>query len=352
MRSLSGRRGFTLIELLVVIMIIGVLVGLMLPAVQAAREAARRAQCTNNLKQIALASLNYETIWAALPAGITYMPVPRTRNVSSTHGVFVSLLPFLENEALFDSVNFKCCIWTKPNLTVSAIGLNTLWCPSDSGVDQVRQFDPGASFLDPLPPGVFRMQYTSYSGNAGTWFQTVSGLTPSGLLRLSQMNGLFFPRSATRMAGVLDGASHTLAFGEHAHSILQGDDAISWHWWDSGNYGDTLFNTMYPINPQSRTGNAHDTDPYDGTTADIEACSSRHPGGANFAFLDGSVRFLKDTIDTWPFDPATQMPVGLIQHPIPAAGDGLYALTHAGRMHVYQILSTIAGRDVVSDDSF
>ena len=352
MTRTRDRGGFTLIEILVVIVIIGLLVGLLLPAVQAAREAARRAQCVNNLKQIALGLLTYESDLGAMPAGITYMPVAHTGNVSSTHGIFVSLLPYLEKRSLFNSVNFNCCIWTAPNMTVSGVGIDTLWCPSDSGVEQVRQFDPGPSFFDPLPPGVFRMGFGSYAGNAGTWFQATTGQSTYGRGRLAQMNGVFYPLSSTRLAGVLDGTSHTLAFGEHAHSLLSGDDALSWHWWDSGNYGDTLFNTMYPINPQKTTGDAHDTDPYDAASAEIESCSSRHPGGANFAFLDGSVRFLKDSIDTWPFNPATQMPVGLFQNPIPSAGDGLYRLGPGCAMGVYQKLSTIGGQEVVSDGSY
>ena len=337
------RGGFTLIELLVVMGIVSMLMSLLLPAVQSAREAARLAQCTNNLKQIALALATYENDLGAMPAGMTYMPLPGTQNVTSTHGIFVSLLPYLDQRPLYDSVNFRCCIWTLPNLTISGVGISTLWCPSDHEVDQVKQFNPGPSFYDPVPDGVFKMAFGSYAGNAGTWFQATT--SPQ---RLSQMNGVFCPRSATRLASVLDGTSNTLAFGEHAHSLLGPDDALVWHWWDSGNYGDTLFNTMYPLNPQRIAANAHTNDMFDGTTALIESPSSRHSGGANFAFLDGSVRFLHNEIQSWTFDPGTNLPVGVALNPIPPAGDGLFRLGSKAAMGVFQKISTIAGQEAIN----
>src|SRR5438876_1373568 len=116
------RRGFTLVELLVVIAIIGVLVALLLPAVQAAREAARRAQCSNNLKQLSLALLNYETVHNTLPpAGID----------SNQMSWAVLLLPYFEQQALYDQFNFNKGSWQAFNRTtlVQGIRLKAIICP-------------------------------------------------------------------------------------------------------------------------------------------------------------------------------------------------------------------------------
>ena len=135
------RRGFTLIELLVVIAIIAILVGLLLPAVQAAREAARRIQCTNNLKQLALAVHGYADLWATLPRGGYLQAISAGSGLSDpdgdhylSGGVFPSLLPYLEQKPLYDAMNFSVNIFTAINATISAAGVSTLWCPSDSGV--------------------------------------------------------------------------------------------------------------------------------------------------------------------------------------------------------------------------
>lgn len=348
----ANRRGFTLIELLVVVAIIGVLTGLLLPAVQTAREAARRIHCNNNLKQLALAMHHYIDAFDALPAGVTFMPNPHTRVLASSHSIFVALAPFMEQQSLFNSMNFDLSVWTGPNLTVSAIGINTLWCPSDGGVEQKQTVDPGAGFYDPLPPDGFWMQYTSYTANAGTWFQATTGFTATSRARLAQMNGLFQPRSYIRPADILDGTSQTLAFGEHAHSLLDPESILYWHWWDSGNFGDTLFNTLYPLNPQRKMRDVAGSWTTAFADSYVEACSSQHPGGANFAFADGSVRFLKDSIDSWSMDPVRGMPAGVSQHPLPNAGDGLFQLVPGTELGVYQKLSTRGGGEIVSGDSY
>src|SRR5262249_12825351 len=123
------RGGFTLIELLVVIAVIGILIGLLLPAVHTAREAARRAQCTSNLKQIALAVHHYAEANGTLPmGGLSQRDArsPQTLDISS--GLFVALLPQLEQQAAFHAVNFDVRIWNKENTTICATGLSILWC--------------------------------------------------------------------------------------------------------------------------------------------------------------------------------------------------------------------------------
>src|SRR5262245_44323207 len=124
-RGAIPRGGFTLIELLVVIAIIGVLIALLLPAVQAAREAARRAQCTNNLKQLALGLQNYADAVGALPQGMPFQidwhdpGGTAFGQVWTDSSIYVAMLPYIEQQALFNSVNANMSIWNAPNFTVS-----------------------------------------------------------------------------------------------------------------------------------------------------------------------------------------------------------------------------------------
>jgi prepilin-type N-terminal cleavage/methylation domain-containing protein len=239
--------GFTLVELLVVISVIAILVGLLLPAVQAAREAARRIQCTNNLKQLVLATHGYLDAWTTLPrdgflqrvsAGSGYYDSAGIPYVSG--GVFVLLGPYLDQKPLYDAMNFDVHVWTAINATVSATGLSVLWCPSDPGVSSPRTL-PDGSFYD---PGTFTMNYTTYAGNGGTW--NLGWIPQSN----GQLNGLFLKDAAVPMASFTDGTSQTMAFGEKAQAILPPADQLCWHWWTSGWVSDTQFLTLYPMNPQ------------------------------------------------------------------------------------------------------
>ncbi|GIW87004.1 MAG: hypothetical protein KatS3mg108_1328 [Isosphaeraceae bacterium] len=120
-------------------------------------------------------------------------------------------------------------------------------------------------------------------------------------------------RATVKVAEVKDGTSNTAAFSEHAHGLLAKDDYVpgsfyDWGWWNSGNLGDSIYTAFYPVNPFRKTQNITRFDqagPY------INAASSFHPGGLNVAMCDGSVRFIKDTIDTWALDPSTGLPPGV-----------------------------------------
>jgi prepilin-type N-terminal cleavage/methylation domain-containing protein/prepilin-type processing-associated H-X9-DG protein len=344
-RRRAGRLGFTLIELLVVISIIGLLIALLLPAVMAAREAARRFQCANNLKQIALAAQNYLSAVGTLPQGMPFqvdMNAPGGTawgQIQLSHSVFVSLLPYMEQQPLFNMVNFHVSIFNSPNFTVSAYGLSGLWCPSDFNVSKPGTIPDGGQ----LDPGVTTVRYTSYAGNAGTWVLWYQQQRPPQ----NDMKGLFHIRSAVTFADVTDGSSNTFAFSERAHSMLDADSAIWWNWWTSGNYGDTLFCTLYPMNPFRKVNGTVIDENDDRQEPFIISASSMHPGGANFAFMDGSVRFLKDSIGCWgPPNPATRLPAGLTFNPA-----GPYKETGVVPRGVYQALSTRSGGEVISADS-
>jgi prepilin-type N-terminal cleavage/methylation domain-containing protein/prepilin-type processing-associated H-X9-DG protein len=337
-RSCPSARGFTLIELLVVISIIGVLVGLLLPAVQSAREAARRARCINNLKQLALATINYEANWSTLPASGWLQGVSPTVGVYNADGsfnvsedLFVDVLPYLEQLPLANAMNYSVNVFTAINATISATGVGVLWCPSDAGVEHSSAL-PDGNFYD---PGIYQMFYTSYAYNLGTWWQ----IPKYNYLA----NGPFLGHATIRLAAVLDGTSNTFAFTEHTRAILSPDDQLCYHWWTSAFFDDTGFHTLYPINPQRIMSTTT------GEGADVYriAASSRHPGGANFVMLDGSVRFLKDTIDCWTPDPISGLPPGVTfddEHKV--------LIGSAMKLGVYQKLSTRNGGEVISADAY
>ena len=332
--------GFTLIELLVVIAIIGVLIGLLLPAVQQAREAARRAQCINNLKQLALALVNYTEDIGTLPIGYPFQREPVSGSTTaSTHSIFVAVLPFMEQRSLFDGINFSFTIYNVPNYTIHSVGLSALWCTSDSAVSQVVTLPDGAMY----EPGVVRMHYTSYAGSTGIW-QYWEQQDPHPQ---TKMNGLFYQGGAVRLAEIIDGTSNTLFLSERAHSLLDDNSRTWWHWWTSGNYGDTLFCTLWPMNAFRRTSDIYGDTGDARTSAYVSGTSSLHPGGCNFAFADGLVHFLKETIQTWPYDQNTGLPTGVTFDP-----NGPYRLAPGVRFGVYQALSTRNGGEVIDSAAF
>ncbi len=349
----GASRGFTLIELLVVIAIIAVLISLLLPAVQSAREAARRAQCINNMKQMTLAAHNYESANGCFPLGDHYGRHIDGSLVRQDAGHFVALTAYYEQGAIYNALNTNIMIYDAPNSTVNGAGISMLWCPSDGDIVGLRY--PGMKGdgwdCSPVP-----MTFSSYAGNLGPLIYRWDDPNLNSMQGIFAHNGnqvvggtaSFGP---IKISSITDGTSNTFMYGEHAHSRISAQtdqgDYYGINWWTSGDYGDTTFSTIFPPNffvsddagyaiPQlvPRQSNFSDT------------ATSNHPGGCNFSFCDGSVRFIKNSISTWN--------VRAITSPNSASGNQspwVYNLN--GQTYgTYQALSTRNGGEVISSDSY
>jgi prepilin-type N-terminal cleavage/methylation domain-containing protein len=232
METTNSRRAFTLVELLVVVAIIGVLSVLLVPAVQSAREVARRAQCVNNLKQIGLALLNYESAYRAFPpAGAsTYYPpsgLPTTQFVDG-HGVFPRLLAFIDKSNYYNSFNFQLpydVMWGQ-NFTIAGTSLQVLLCPSAqrqsmNGTDDLDPTDQimpsnsvlnarGYGYTDYAPTYYTDIDPAGYRGADGTIYPATPFRNKS-----SRADGLL-AKGLTKVASVTDGLADTILMAEDA----------------------------------------------------------------------------------------------------------------------------------------
>ncbi|MFO0950110.1 MAG: DUF1559 domain-containing protein [Isosphaeraceae bacterium] len=328
------RSGFTLIEVLVVIAVVGILLALLLPAVQSAREAARRIQCTNNLKQIALACQNYVDTHGAFPIGVpmTYESDPNMNGLWNGHSVFVAVLPYLEQQSLANTTNFNNSMYHPVNYTIHGVGLDVLHCPSDPSVATLE-----SEFVLMHDPLTVRFRYTSYAANTGTWNVEPFMHAPDerNADRNERVNGMFIPFRSVAIAEVTDGLSNTFLLAERAHGKLTGSVYREAHWWADCTASDTRFWTMFPINPFNKMT---DYNEYGYFPAYTSAASSFHPGGANFAFADGSVRYVQETINSWAADHATGYPVGVSQD-----AEGRFEAAPGVQFGTYQRHSTRSG---------
>jgi len=330
------RRGFTLIELLVVIAIIAVLIALLLPAVQAAREAARRSQCVNNLKQIGLALHNYHSVQDKFPLGASLnMYVPNSyvaKQCWSAHG---QLLPQLEQQAIYNSINFNYGVDTATGSSSNVINTTAIYtkvgvffCPSDpntgnqpSGnnyfacVGTTTNFSSGgnsgvATLADHPTTGFFGYQVcygirdaidgtsntiafaeSTIGSNTGTAGQRDIGLPAAGV----QASQLFQDASAN-FAATQQALSACDAAARNPSSWVTSNRGFLWAY---GALGTTMFNTVAKPNSVglwTYCGHLSTT-----TLVDFSEADSRHSGGINVMMGDGSVKFVKDSINqlTW-----------------------------------------------------
>lgn len=318
-----SKAGFTLVELLVVIAIIGVLVGLLLPAVQAAREAARRMQCSNNLKQLALAMHNYESTNRSFAPGVLHSQVPRSGSSGHSFGpsFYAGALGFVEQNVLFDNLTF---VGKSPGYIreaapsagrlnepfVNAAGtMSFMRCPSSAGPERNGAFCPMAHYagisgaVDPVSFVESRVSQISVAGQPGI----VSG------------GGMMVPNKAIQFRDCTDGTSNTMMFGEMSGSLLRLDGGQSYlsasgtvHGWlmgtrvtgtppnlDPGNQenDDRVFNITSVRYRPNQTPFAFQAFP--GMASNVgpnNPLSSEHPGGVQIALSDGSVRFITETM--------------------------------------------------------
>jgi prepilin-type N-terminal cleavage/methylation domain-containing protein/prepilin-type processing-associated H-X9-DG protein len=315
--------GFTLVELLVVIAIIGILIALLLPAVQAAREAARRAQCTNQLKQFALAAQNYyDAVKVLPPSGLDYGwcyaysgGAPKTvLNVSG----FVLMLPYLEQQAIAARYNYNASAgtyranagasiplaadpFTVGNDVLLAMQLPIFYCPSDDGPKAVTTLgsyygiSSQSQQYGALTCYEFSVNPSTDIGSGNTW-NTGSPKT----------RALFCMNSSSRLEDIKDGTSHVAAFNETTLRLYDGGPTgFAWGYRGWVKAGVSLYGKgPYGINqweiPASWAwAGANAGTSMVGRRAEYGSAGSLHPGGCQSAFADGSVHFIPETTDLY-----------------------------------------------------
>jgi prepilin-type N-terminal cleavage/methylation domain-containing protein/prepilin-type processing-associated H-X9-DG protein len=340
------RRGFTLIELLVVIAIIAVLIALLLPAVQAAREAARRIQCTNNLKQIGLALHNYHSLNGSFPMGSgsgVLAPATMTYQAKECWSSHAALLPQLEQNALYNAINFNfTCDSTGyptayPNYTIFHTQVVGFLCPSDPNGPTVANDGTAGNNCYFACIGAT----TDILGGSGS-----NAVTSTPNLSNVPTTGLFAFQQAKSIANVIDGTSNSIAYAEstvgstaakprsrlvglvgvplqtgpngaiqanafnNPIGVRAGIAQCSQTWntltktpdlqrgdnWCQGAMCATLFNTIVPPNGESDEW-AYCGFTGSGACSNISNADSYHPGGVNALMADGSVRFMKDSVN-------------------------------------------------------
>lgn len=278
--NLNGRCGLSLIELLVVIALLGLLVGLTLSAVQRVRASAARTQCLNNARQLATALHNYHGTRQVFPPGHTSDTVPKTYHYL---GWPARVLPFVEQQPLWGRIEAAFRVTpdglpsSPPHDTILATVVRLFGCPADSRVQTTQR-----------AAGTFPVAFTSYLGVAG--------------INQFRCDGVLYVDSAVRLGDITDGSSQTLLFGERPPSA---DLAFGWWYRGWGQQQDGSAEMVLGVRERNTTGMRYPCPrgPYPfgpgrfDNQCDMFHFWSPHTGGANFAFCDGSVRFLGYSAD-------------------------------------------------------
>lgn len=318
-------RGFTLIELMVVIAIIALVISLLLPAVQAAREAARRVQCVNNLKQLGLAISQYEQVMGGMPPSALVVATAGGTLWTSDFGPFGRILPHLEQSGIYNAINLSSSYGDPGNMTATAQTIATLLCPSEVRTD--RENNAAFGIVGP----------TNYGFCLGDWF-VWAGPAGGPVTRSA-----FGPNLARRWADFRDGTSQTMLMAEVKNwtpnvrdcgTLAQIHDpnsipspyadpqvvapeyqgtSCTFHpeghcEWPEVAVQHIGMTTAWPPNKKTPGGAGYATPDVDlnsqrertgGPTFAAVTARSYHPGGVNVLLGDGSVRFIKDTINGW-----------------------------------------------------
>lgn len=326
----SSLKAFTLVELLVVIAIIGILIALLLPAVQSAREAARRLQCSNNIRQVGFAVLQYESANSTFPpssqwdaADLTMLPYYNTAHLRPNWVALV--LPYLDQQPLYDRCNQVAYLTDSSNLAFRSARLTVMLCPTDSF--NQTPFNGSKAGDTNISDGWARGNYAAnactgpmnYSESDTSW----SSVGPKSSWQNTRMRGVMGANVSVTMAQIHDGASNTALLGEIRAGVAEVDDRGVWA---KGDASSSLWSHGWPSTDTPGTNNpsiggdntwfadklataygcsSWDNCPslaqinmtaYPGAGSNQQRVCSMHPGGANLCFADGSIHWISDYI--------------------------------------------------------